>query len=233
MPCSKNSFLDSWCTQEAIKWVRRGDMQRWVLGLTVMFERLDLACPEWHLRAPARPSRELMGPLWGPQKMSDEGFRGVSPTPRGKGGNWPPIPGSRLLVYLWGAFLFHTSLPNLSTFLPFLIMSSATIINNSESNTAHPLESFHSSMDYQHFESSVIQPFLLQAKLCDSVNVHHCTSLSFAPAPGHPSLDGLSKLLSETDYNNTTSTTPLPAPSHSDVSSTRVEGYFSRAVLIT
>jgi len=132
-------------------------------------------------------------------------------------------------VYLWGAFLFHTSLPNLSTFLPFLIMSSATIINNSESNTAHPLESFHSSMDYQHFESSVIQLFLLQAKLCDSVNVHHCTSLSFAPAPGHPSLDGLIKLLSETDYNNTTSTTPLPAPSHSDVSSTRVEGYFSRA----
>jgi len=80
-------------------------------------------------------------------------------------------------------------------------------------------------MDYQHFESS----FLLQAKLCDSVNIHHHTSLSFAPAPGCPSLDGLIKLLSETDYNNTTSMMPLPAPSRSDVSSARVEGYFSRA----
>jgi len=69
-------------------------------------------------------------------------------------------------------------------------------------------------MDYQHF---------------DSVNVHHCTSLSFAPAPGHPSLDGLIKLLSETDYNNTTSTIPFPAPSHADVSSAQVEGYFSQA----
>src|SRR5882724_3650994 len=123
----------------------------------------------------------------------------------------------------------HISLPNLSISLPFLAMSSATITNKSESNTAHPLESFCSSMDYQHFESSVIRPFLLQAKLHDSVNILHCTSLSFAPAPGHPSLDGLIKLLSETDYNNTTSTIPFPAPSHSDVSSTRVEGYFSRA----
>jgi hypothetical protein len=84
-------------------------------------------------------------------------------------------------------------------------------------------------MDHQHFESSVIQPFLLQAKLHDSVNIHHHTSLSFAPAPGRPSLDGFIKLLSETDYNNTTSMMPLPAPSHSDVSSARVEGYFSRA----
>ncbi len=86
-------------------------------------------------------------------------------------------------------------------------------------------------MDYQHFESSVIQPFLLQAKLRDSVNIHHHTSLSFAPAPGRPSLDGLIKLLSETDYNNTTSTIPFPAPSHSDVSSARVEGYFIQACL--
>jgi len=108
-------------------------------------------------------------------------------------------------------------------------MSSATITNKSESNTAHPLESFCSSMDYQHFESSVIQPFLLHAKLCDSVNIRHRTSLSFAPAPGRPSLDGLIKLPSETDYNNTTSTIPFPAPSHSDVSSAQVEGYFSQA----
>jgi len=113
----------------------------------------------------------------------------------------------------------HISLPNLSISLPFLAMSSATITNKSESNTAHPLESFCSSMDYQHFEYSVIQPFLLQVKLCDSVNILHRTSLSFAPAPGHPSLDGLIKLLSETDYNNTTSTNPFPAPSRSDVSS--------------
>jgi hypothetical protein len=56
-------------------------------------------------------------------------------------------------------------------------------------------------MDYQHFESSAIQPFLLQAKLRDSVNIHHRTSLSFAPTPGRPSLDGLIKLLSDTDYN--------------------------------
>jgi hypothetical protein len=75
-------------------------------------------------------------------------------------------------------------------------------------------------MDYHHFETSVICPFLLQAKLCDSVNVHHRTSLSFTPAPGCPSFDGLIKLLSETDYNNTISTKPLPAPSRSDVSST-------------
>jgi len=84
-------------------------------------------------------------------------------------------------------------------------------------------------MDYQHFESTVIQFFLLQAKLHDSVNILHRTSLSFAPAPGHPSLDGLITLLSETDYNNATSTIPFPAPSHSDMSSARVEGYFSQA----
>src|SRR6266436_5214525 len=136
-----------------------------------------------------------------------------------------------ILSIFGGPFLFHTSLPNLSISLPFLAMSSATITNKSESNTAHPLESFHSSMDYQQFESSVIQPFLLQAKLCDSVNVHHRTSLSFAPAPGRPSLDGLIKLLSETDYNNTTSMMPFPASSCSDVSSARVEGYFSQAHL--
>src|SRR6266481_4696704 len=134
------------------------------------------------------------------------------------------------ILSIFGApFLFHTSLPNLSISLPFLAMSSATITNKSESNTAHPLESFHSAMDYQHFESIVIQPFLLQAKLCDSVNIHHHTSLSFAPTPGCPSLNGLIKLLSETDYNNTTPTMPPPAPSRSDVSSARVEGYFSWA----
>jgi hypothetical protein len=71
--------------------------------------------------------------------------------------------------------------------------------------------------------------FILQAKFHDSMNVHHHTSLSFAPTPGCPSLDGLIKLLSETDYNNTTSTEPLSAPSHFDVSSARVEGYFSWA----
>jgi len=124
------------------------------------------------------------------------------------------------ILSIFGApFVFHTSLPNLSTSLPFLAMSSATITNNSESNTAHPLESFHSSMDYQHFESSAIQPFLLQAKLCDSVNVHHCTSLSFAPTPGRPSLDGLIKLLSDTDYNKKTPSKPLPSLPQSDVSS--------------
>src|SRR6266436_1398963 len=122
----------------------------------------------------------------------------------------------------------HISLPNLSISLPFLAMSSATIINNSESNTAHPLKSFCSSMDYQHFESSVIQPFLLQAKLCDSANIHHHTSLSFAPAPGHPSLDGLIKLLSETDYNQNTPSKPLPSLPQSDVSSSQVEGYSSQ-----
>jgi len=133
------------------------------------------------------------------------------------------------ILSIFGApFSFHTSLPNLSISLPFLAMSSATITNKSESNTAHPLESFHSSMDYQHFESSVIWPFLLQTKLRDSVNLHHRTSLSFAPAPSRPSLNGLIKLLSETGYNNTTSTMPFPAPSHSDVSSAWVEGYFSR-----
>jgi len=106
------------------------------------------------------------------------------------------------ILSIFGApFSLHTSLPNLSISLPFLAMSSATI-NKSESNTAHPLESFRSSMDYQHFESSVIQPFLLQAKLRDSVNIYHCTSLSFAPAPGRPSLDSLIKLLSETDYGD-------------------------------
>jgi hypothetical protein len=87
-------------------------------------------------------------------------------------------------------------------------------------------------MDYQHFESSAIQPFLLQAKLRDSVNVHHRTSLSFAPAPGRPSLDDLIKLLSETDYNNSTPTMPPPAPSRSDVSSTRVEGYFREGSVV-
>src|SRR5882672_6762213 len=121
-----------------------------------------------------------------------------------------------ILSIFGGPFSFHTSLPNLSISLPFLAMSSATITNKSESNTTHPLESFRSSMDYQHFESSVIQPFLLQTKLCDSVNLHHHTSLFFAPTPGCPSLDGLIKLLSETDYNNTTSTEPLSAPSHFD-----------------
>jgi len=134
------------------------------------------------------------------------------------------------ILSIFGApFSLHISLPNLFISLPYLAMSSATITNKSESNTAHPLESFCSSTDYQHFESSVIQPFLFQAKLCDSVNIHHRTSLSFAPAPGCPSLDGLIKLLSETDYNNTTSMMPLPAPSHSDVSSAQVEGYFSWA----
>jgi hypothetical protein len=94
-------------------------------------------------------------------------------------------------VYLWGAFSVHTSFPNLSIFLPFPIMSSATTSGNSGNSTIpHPLESFHSSMDYQHFESSVMRPFFLQAKIHDSMNVHHCTSLSFAPAPGCPSLDG-------------------------------------------
>src|SRR6266436_3290192 len=116
-------------------------------------------------------------------------------------------------------FSLHTSLPNLSISLPFLAMSSATITNKSESNTAHPLESFCSSMDYQHFESSVIQPFLLQAKLRDSVNIHHRTSLSFAPAPGHPSLDGLIKLLSDTDYNKNTPSKPLSSLPQANVSS--------------
>ncbi|KIM76119.1 hypothetical protein PILCRDRAFT_13027 [Piloderma croceum F 1598] len=107
-------------------------------------------------------------------------------------------------------------------------MSSATITNNSESNAAHPRESFRPSMDYQHFESTVIQPFLLQVKLCNSVNIHHHTSLSFAPAPGHPSLDGLIQLLSETDYNQNTPSKPLPSLPRSDVSSSRVEGYSSQ-----
>jgi hypothetical protein len=49
--------------------------------------------------------------------------------------------------------------------LPFLIMSSSTAISNPGSdNTPHPLESFCSSMDYHHFESSVIHPFFLQEK---------------------------------------------------------------------
>src|SRR5882724_8187110 len=121
----------------------------------------------------------------------------------------------------------HISLPNLSISLPFLAMSSANITNKSESNAAHPLESFRSSMDYQHFESSVIQPFLLQAKRRDSVNILHRTSLSFAPAPGRPSLDGLITLLSETDYNQNTPTKPLLSLPQSDVSSSRVEGYSS------
>ena len=121
----------------------------------------------------------------------------------------------------------HISLPNLSIFLPFLAMSSATITNNSESNAAHPLESFRPSMDYQHFESTVIRPYLLQVKLRNSVNVHHRTSLSFAPAPGRPSLDGLITLLSETDYNQHTPSKPLPSLPRSDVSSSRVEGYSS------
>src|SRR5258705_433609 len=108
-----------------------------------------------------------------------------------------------ILSNLGCLFLFHTRLPNLSISLPFLAMSSATITNKSDSNTAHPLESFRSSMGYQRFESSVIRPFLLQTKLRDSVNVHHHTSLSFASTPGCPSLNGLIKLLSETDYNNT------------------------------
>ena len=106
-------------------------------------------------------------------------------------------------------------------------MSSATVTNNSESNAAHPLESFRPSMDYQHFESTVIRPFLLQVKLRNSVNTHHRTSLSFAPAPGRPSLDGLITLLSETDYNQNTPSKPLPSLPRSDVSSSRVEGYSS------
>src|SRR5882672_2379107 len=122
----------------------------------------------------------------------------------------------------------HISLLNLSISLPFIAMSSATITNNSESNAAHPLESFHPSMDYQHFESTVIQPFLLQVKLRNSVNIHHRTSLSFAPAPGRPSLDGLITLLSETDYNQNTPSKPLPSLPQSDVSSSQVEGYSSQ-----
>src|SRR5882762_9450325 len=122
----------------------------------------------------------------------------------------------------------HISLPNLSISLPFLAMSSATFTNNSESNATHPLESFRPSMDYQHFESTVIRPFLLQVKLHNSVNIHHRTSLSFAPAPGRPSLDGLITLLSETDYNQNTPLKPLPSLPQSDVSSSRVEGYSSQ-----
>jgi len=127
-------------------------------------------------------------------------------------------------VYLWGAFLFYTSLPNLSTFLPFLIMSSATTSGNSGNNTTHPLESFHSSMDYHHFETSVICPFFLQAKICDSLNSHHHTSLSFALAPGHPSLNGLITFLANTDYNQITPSKPLPSLPQSDVSTSQVEG---------
>jgi len=109
-------------------------------------------------------------------------------------------------------------------------MSSATAISNTGGDTIpHPLESFRSSMDYHHFESSVICPFLLQAKIHDSINVHPHTSLSFAPAPGCPSLDGLITFLAGTDYNKIAPSKPLPSLPHSDISSTQIEGHSSQA----
>ncbi len=84
-------------------------------------------------------------------------------------------------------------------------------------------------MDYHHFEFSVIHPFFLQAKICDSINVHPHTSLSFPPAPGCPSLDGLITFLANTDYNQIPSSKFLPSLPHSDVSSTQIEGYSSQA----
>jgi hypothetical protein len=108
-------------------------------------------------------------------------------------------------------------------------MSSATATSSPEGDTIpHPLESFCSSLDYHLFESSVIHPFFLQAKICDSINVHPCTSLSFTLAPGCPPLDGFITFLADTDYNQIAPSKPLPSLPCSDVSSTQIEGYSSQ-----
>jgi hypothetical protein len=55
------------------------------------------------------------------------------------------------------------------------------------------------------------------------------THLSFAPAPGCPSLDGLITFLADTDYNQIAPSKPLPSLPSSDVSSIQIEGYSSQA----
>jgi len=94
-----------------------------------------------------------------------------------------------------GASSLHISLPNLSISLPFLAMSSATVTNNSESNAAHPLESFRPSMDYQHFESTVIRLSSSRSNFVILWTLITAPPCPLLPTPGRPSLDGLITLL--------------------------------------
>src|ERR1700691_1758131 len=68
-----------------------------------------------------------------------------------------------------------------------------------EEKLVHLIETFRNSTDYRQFESTVIQPFLREAR--GRAIIYADSQLGISTAPGRPSTEDIYHFLNNTDYN--------------------------------
>src|SRR6202167_3922633 len=68
-----------------------------------------------------------------------------------------------------------------------------------EEKLVHPIETFRNSTDYRQFESTVIRPFLREAR--GRAIIYADSQLGISTAPGRASIDVIYHFLNDTDYN--------------------------------
>src|ERR1700690_2939522 len=117
---------------------------------------------------------------------------------------WPEPRGTRRVSDSLRVLQFHTALLcSLLRLIPSL--NNLSVYHSHISSFApeekpfHPIETSRNSTDYRQFESSVIRPFLREAR--GRAIIYADSQLGISTAPGRPSIEDIYHFLNDTDYN--------------------------------
>ena len=118
---------------------------------------------------------------------------------------WPEPRGTRRVSDSLRVLQFHTALLcSLLGLIPSLNNLSVYHSHMSsfapEEKPVHPIETFRNSTDYRQFESTVIRPFLREAR--GRAIIYANSQLGISTAPSRPSIEDIYHFLNETDYNH-------------------------------
>jgi hypothetical protein len=150
---------------------------------------------------------------------------------------WPEPRGTRRVSDSLRVLQFHTALLcSLLGLIPSLNNLSVYHSHMSsfapEEKPVHPIETFRNSTDYRQFESTVIRPFLREAR--GRAIIYADSQLGISTAPGRPSIEDIYRFLTETDYNRNSQLLSDKSTSSKDtsvstcpVSTPRLVGYIS------
>ena len=102
-----------------------------------------------------------------------------------------------------------------------------------EEKLVHLIETFRNSTDYRQFESTVIRPFLREAR--GRAIIYADSQLGISTAPGCPSIEDIYHFLNDTDYNrnsqllsNNSTFSKNTSVSTSPISTPQLVGYISK-----
>src|ERR1700691_3288421 len=101
-----------------------------------------------------------------------------------------------------------------------------------EEKLVHPIETFRNSTDYCQFETTIIRPFLCEAR--GQAIIYADSQLGISTAPGRPSIEDIYHFLNKTNYNcnlqnlsNKSTFSKNTSVSTCPISTPRLVGYIS------